>query len=55
MVSEKKDLYKYEKHYKSWQDKNKNGIVGISKNNSDIILKYLYDMEYGGSIVARII
>lgn len=31
----------------SWRERNKDGIPGISKLNSDIILQYLYDMEKG--------
>ena len=47
MVSDKKDIYKHEQSYRSWQEKYKNKIPDISIKNSEIILKYLYDMEYG--------
>jgi hypothetical protein len=39
------DPYKHKEKYLSWKQNNSDGISGISKNNSDIILKYLNDME----------
>ena len=42
------DPYKHEQRYKTWKEKaNTNGIQGISQKNSDLILKYLFDMENG--------
>ena len=42
------DPYKNEQRYKIWKEKaDAKGIQGISKKNSDIILKYLFDMENG--------
>ena len=44
---EKIDPYKHKEKYEAWKEKVKNGIPGISKVNSDIILQYLSDMEMG--------
>lgn len=47
------DPYNHEKKYRNWQKKTKNGIPGISKANSCLILKYLHDMEYGINVSAQ--
>ena len=45
------DPYKYKERYISWKEKiTKTGISGISKKNSEILLKYLRDMELGINI-----
>lgn len=43
----KKDPYKHKETYLRWKKKINNGIPGISKPNSDIILNYISDMENG--------
>jgi hypothetical protein len=38
------DPYNHEGKYKAWKEKSKrNGIEGVSKENSDLILKYVED------------
>ena len=42
------DPYNHEKRYKVWKAQAlKHGIPDISKQNSDIILQYVSDMEHG--------
>ena len=42
------DPYKHKERYFNWKEKAlKEGIEGISKYNSDLILQYLTDMESG--------
>ncbi len=41
------DPYKHKERYLSWKEKVRNGITGISKKNSDLILQYISDMENG--------
>ena len=41
------DPYKHKEKYLDWKEKVKDGIDGISKQNSDIILRYISDMENG--------
>lgn len=42
------DPYKHEERYKRWMEKVKvKGIEGISKQNSEIIIQYVTDMEHG--------
>jgi hypothetical protein len=41
------DPYDHKESYLAWKEKTKGGIAEISKENSKIILNYLYDMEYG--------
>ena len=41
------DLSKKIQAWYSWKERNKEGIPGISKQNSDIIFNYLNDMERG--------
>jgi len=44
---EKFDPLKKNQLYASWKNRNKDGIEGISKANSDMILRFLSDMEEG--------
>ena len=44
------DPWKHKEKYLIWQDKVKDGIPTLSKENSEIILKYLGDMEKGLNI-----
>ena len=44
------DPYKHKERYLRWKKSVKDGIPDISKENSDIILKYLNDMEIGVNI-----
>lgn len=39
------DPYNRKERYESWLDKIKEGISGISRLNSDVIIQYLSDME----------
>jgi len=41
------DPLKKQQLYDNWKKKNKNGIKGISKANSDLILAFVHDMELG--------
>ena len=42
------DTYKHEERYKRWIGNIKDeGIIGISKENSDLIIQYVLDMEHG--------
>ncbi len=43
----KRDPYKHEEQWLRWKDKNKDRILEISKENSDLVLDYLKDMEMG--------
>jgi len=47
---EKFDPHKNKQRWKAWKLKNHSGISGISEYNSEIILKYLNDMELGINI-----
>lgn len=51
----KRDPYNNEAHWEQWKNENSNGIKGISKYNSDLILSFLSDMELGKNVspVAR--
>jgi len=44
------DPYKHKERYLKWKEKVTDGIPDISKENSEIILKYLNDMEIGVNI-----
>jgi len=46
------DPYKHKEKYLKWKERNKSGIPGISKENSDLIHAYLADMEIGLNIAA---
>jgi integrase len=47
------DPYKHKEKYFSWKEKVKKGIPEISKENSEIILQYVTDMEKGVNISSR--
>ncbi len=45
------DPYHHEERYKIWKEKvTKEGIKGITKENSDLIIQYVSDMEHGLNI-----
>lgn len=47
----KRDVYKHEERYKTWKTEAlESGIDGLAKKNSDIIIKYVLDMEIGKNI-----
>ncbi len=46
----KVDPYQHKERYLIWKESVKNGIPDISKENSDIILDYIFDMEHGLNI-----
>jgi len=46
------DPYKHKERYLAWKEKCKNGIPEISPENSEIILRYLNDMELGLNVSA---
>ncbi len=46
------DPYKHKERYLKWKEKVKDGILEISKENSDLILQYLNDMEKGVNIAS---
>ncbi len=44
----KRDPYNHEERFKSWQKRTADkDIEDISKTNSDLIKKYIYNMEHG--------
>lgn len=48
----KKDPYKHEEKYRAWKEQiNKIGFIeGITRENSDLILSYVFDMELGMNV-----
>ncbi|MBS3073420.1 tyrosine-type recombinase/integrase [Candidatus Pacearchaeota archaeon] len=48
----KKDIYHNEQRYNDWKKEidESGGIEGISKKNSDLILKHIIDMEQGNNV-----
>lgn len=46
------DPYKHKERYIEWKEKSKQGIKDISPENSEIILRYLEDMEKGVNIAS---
>ncbi len=46
------DPYKHKERYLNWKEKIKEGIPEISKENSDLILRYVFDMERGINIAS---
>jgi hypothetical protein len=46
------DPHKHKERYQSWKELVKNGIPNVSKENSDIILQYISDMEKGINIAS---
>ena len=49
---DKIDPYKHKERYCKWKEKVKNGISEIGRENSDIILKYVNDMEKGINVAS---
>lgn len=47
------DPYKHKEKFLTWKEKVKNGIPDISKQNSDIVLQYISDMENGLNVSAK--
>jgi integrase len=47
------DPYKHKEKFLTWKEKVKNGIPDISKQNSDIILQYISDMENGINVSSK--
>lgn len=43
----RKDIYKSKERYLNWRKRVKDGIPDISKTNSDLLKRYLNDMEMG--------
>ena len=48
----KLDPYKHKEKYSKWKENNKEYIMGISKENSEIALQYLNDMERGINVAS---
>ena len=46
----KRDPYGHEERWEKWKAENRNGIEGISKYNSDLVLSFLFDMEFGKNV-----
>jgi len=49
---EKIDPYNHKRRYFKWKEKVRNGIPDIEKENSDIILRYVTDMEKGLNVAS---
>ena len=47
------DPYKHKQRYLNWKSNLKDRIPGVSKINSDIILKYIFDMEQGLNVSSK--
>ena len=47
------DPYKHQEKFLNWKQKTKDGVSGISKTNSDIILRYISDMENGLNVSSK--
>jgi integrase len=47
------DPYNHKEKFLNWKQKTKEGIPGISKTNSDIILRYISDMENGLNVSSK--
>ncbi len=47
------DPYKHEERYLEWKKRASEGISNISKENSDLILRYLNDMEKGLNVASE--
>jgi hypothetical protein len=46
------DPYNHKEIYITWKEKNKGGIPDLSMINSDIVFKYINDMECGLNVSA---
>jgi site-specific recombinase XerD len=49
----KVDPYKHRDKYLRWKERVKDGIPGVRKENSDIILQYINDMECGLNVSSK--
>lgn len=47
---QKRDPYQYKEQWEKWKKDHRNKIEGISQHNSDLILKFLSDMEIGRNV-----
>jgi integrase len=47
------DPYKHQERYIAWKEKIKEGIPFISKENSDLIIQYVTDMERGLNVASK--
>lgn len=47
------DPYKHHEKFLNWKQTTKDGIAGISKTNSDLILQYISDMENGLNVSSK--
>ncbi len=47
------DPYNHKEKYLSWKKKTRDGIAGIRETNSDILLKYISDMENGLNVSSK--
>ncbi|MDD5193772.1 MAG: hypothetical protein PHF67_04285 [Candidatus Nanoarchaeia archaeon] len=41
------DPYRHKEKFLNWKEKTENGITGVTKENSDLIIRYVVDMEKG--------
>ncbi|MBU0466619.1 MAG: hypothetical protein KJ718_06010 [Nanoarchaeota archaeon] len=46
------DPYGHKERYQKWKERSKEGIKDISKSSSDLILRYVTDMEHGLNVSA---
>ena len=53
MNMEKIDPYNHKRRYLGWKERVKGGIQEISKENSEIILRYVNDMEKGINVASE--
>jgi len=47
------DPYKHKRTFLNWKEQTKDGIAGISEANSDVIRRYIADMEMGLNVSAN--
>ncbi len=47
------DPYNHKEKYTAWKESVKNGIPLITKENSDLIMNFLHDMEIGANIATE--
>ncbi|MEK6918492.1 MAG: hypothetical protein AABW73_00455 [Nanoarchaeota archaeon] len=47
------DPYKHKEQYENWKKKTREGIPGLSTQNSDILLRYVSDMEMGLNVASN--
>lgn len=53
METMKIDPYKYKQRYINWLEKAKEGIPGLSRENSELTIQYLSDMQLGANIAPK--